>query len=94
MIILDLLLSCFLALLSMAANVYVKKYGGNSSMLAIPYICAGLAIYLAFMSGGLHGRQRQQEAITEAMNKQQEAIVAQMKEFNAKLRAKESAEGQ
>jgi stringent starvation protein B len=94
MIILNFFLALLLGLASATANTYfTTKYGGDSNMLIIPVVLMALAIVLAANGGEMHGRKQQQRDMAEAMNKQQEVIVAQMNEFNAKLRAKDSAEG-
>ncbi len=83
-------LNCFFSLIlgivALTSNHYfAKEYGFESNTLILPVICMALAIIFAFNSGEMWGRRRQQEDMVEAMNKQQELIVEQMKEARGKL---------
>lgn len=94
MIILNFFLALLLGLTSATANTYfTTKYGADSPVLIPSIVLMALSIALAFNGGKMQGRKQQQKDMIEAMNKQQEVIVAQMNELDAKYRAKASSEG-
>lgn len=76
---LNAFLSFMFGLVALASNHYfAKKYGFESKTLFCPVVSMALSIIFAFESGEIWGRQRQQEDIKEAIDKQMELLRLEM----------------